>query len=369
MVATQKEFFMFFALFLLLQAAPPPAVDLAILNECHRAARARDWKIGGDFEVRLTLKDTGAVDLLTVMKNTSADAIIERCVRFHLQNMSFPGRKSPLTLKFAFPVNQPQFGVFAADVSISRTPGNGTAARVLLHPGSVATTTASLTVLRIDRNGRFAHHVHQKTDVFLTVLEGTGRLDVWTAPRQMKPHPLSPGTTAFIPAGIPHELTGPSGEEPLVLLLWALPAKIDQFFLNGEAALHDVHFFPPPKSPDNPPATSFARTAELRFADVAFPKAAPVRLEKRTLVTVPKVGELALFLAPAGAAVTFEPPARGAFAFVARGGGELAVGRDTHVLQPGSGWYLPRTSTYTPKVASAPLFLIAFCSGGICSAR
>ncbi len=360
---------MFFALLLLLQAAPPPPVDLSVLNECHRAARARNWKIGGDFEVRLTLKDAGAVELVTVMKNTSADAILERCVRFHIQKMSFPGRKSPLTLKFSFPANQPQLGVFASDVAISRTPGNGTAARVLLHPGSVATQTASLTVLRIDKNGRFAHHVHQKTDVFLAVIEGTGRLDVWTAPRQMKPHPLSAGTCAFIPAGIPHELTGPSGDEPLVVLLWALPSGVDQFLLHGEASLHDVLFFPPPKSPDSPPPTSFTRVAGLRVADVAFPKAAPARLEKRSLIQVPKIGELALFLAPAGTTVTLEPPAGGAFAFVTRGGGEVTVGRDTHVLQPGSGWYLPRKSVYAPKVANAPLFLIAFCGGGICSAR
>jgi quercetin dioxygenase-like cupin family protein len=360
---------MFLALLLLLQTTTPPPVDLSVLNECHRAARARNWKVGGDFEVRLTLKDGGAVELVTVMKNTSADAILERCVRFHIQKLSFPGRKSPLTLKFSFPTNLPQFGVFASDVAISRTPGNGTAARVLLHPGSVATPTASLTVLRIDKNGRFAHHVHQKTDVFLAVLEGTGRLDVWTAPRQMKPHPLSPGACAFLPAGIPHELTGPPGDEPLVLLLWALPSQVDQFFLHGEAARHDVHFFPPPKSPDAPPPTSFTRAGVLRVADVAFPKSAPARLEKRTLLQVPKVGELALFLAPAGATVTFEPPVGGAFAFVTRGGGELTMGRDTHVLQPGSGWYLPRKSSYAPKVANAPLFLIAFCSGGICSAR
>jgi len=361
---------MFFALFFMLQAAAPPPVDLAVLNECHRAARARDWKTGGDFEVRLTLKAAGAVELLTVVKNTSADAILERCVRFHLQKMSFPGRNSPLTLRFSFPRNLPQFGVFASDVAISRTPGNGTAARVLLHPGSVPTQAASLTVLRIDKAGRFLQHVHQKTDVFFAVLEGTGRLDLWTSALKTRSHPLSVGTTGFLPAGIPHEWAGPAGDEPLVLLLWALPPKIDQFFMNGEAALHDVHFFPPPKSPDSPPAVSFARVAEVKIADVAFPKAAPVQLAKRTLITVPKVGELVLITAPAGAKVTLEPPARGAaFAFIARAGGELTIGRELHVVQPGSGWYLPQKASYVPRVADAPLFLIAFCSGGICSAR
>ena len=359
-----------FSVFLFLNSAPPPAVDLSVLNECHRAARARDWKVGGDFEVRMTLKAAGAVDQLGILKNTSADPILERCVRFHLQKMTFVGRKSPLTLKFSFPRNQPQFGVFAADVAISRTLGNGAAARVLLHPGSVQTSAASLTVIRVDRAGRFAHHVHQKTDVFFAVIEGTGRLDLWTSLKQNKSHPLSAGTTGFIPAGLPHEFTGPTGDEPLVFLLWALPSKIEQFFMNGEAALHDVHFFPPAKSPDPVPAASFARLSEFKIADVAFPKTKPEKLEKRTLILLPKVGELALFLAPAGRSVTLEPPAKGSlFAFFARAGGELTIGKDPHVVQPGSGWFLPQKTTYVPKVENAPLFLIAFCSGGICSAR
>ncbi len=363
-------FFPLFSAFFLLGNNPAPAVDLSILNECHRAARARDWKIGGDFEVRLTLKAAGLVDQLGILKNTSADPILERCVRFHLQKMTFPGRKSPLTLKFSFPRNLPQFGVFAADVAISRTPGNGTAARVLLHPGSVQTSAASLSVLRIDKAGRFAHHVHQKTDVFFAVIEGTGRLDLWTSAKQNKSHPLSAGTTGFIPSGLPHEFAGPSGDEPLILLLWALPSKIDQFLLNGESTLNDVHFFPPPKSPDPVPASSFARLSEWKIADVAFPKGGPAKLEKKSLILLPKLGELALFVAPAARAVTFEPPARGAmFAFFTRAGGEVVIGKDTHIVQPGSGWFLPQKSTYTPKVGNAPLFLIAFCSGGICSAR
>ncbi len=361
---------MFFPWFSLLLAITPPAVDLSVLNECHRAARARDWKIGGDFEVRMTLKAGGAVDQLGVIKNTSADAILERCVRFLVQKMTFPGRKSPLTLKFSFPRNLTQYGVFASDVAISRTIGNDTAARVLLHPGSVQSPAASLTVLRIDKAGRFAHHVHQKTDVFFAVIEGTGRLDLWTSAKQTKSHPLSTGTTGFIPAGLPHEFLGPSGDQPLVFLLWALPSKIDQFFLNGESALHDVHFFPPPKSPDPAPAASFTRVSEWKIADVAFPKNPPEKLEKKSLISLPGIGELALFIAPATRAVTFDPPAKGAwFAFLARAGGEFTLGRDTHVVQPGSGWYLPQKATYTPKVQNAPLFLIAFCSGGICSAR
>jgi len=113
---------MFFPWFSLLLAITPPAVDLSVLNECHRAARARDWKIGGDFEVRMTLKAGGAVDQLGVIKNTSADAILERCVRFLVQKMTFPGRKSPLTLKFSFPRNLTQYGVFASPSATTRPP-------------------------------------------------------------------------------------------------------------------------------------------------------------------------------------------------------------------------------------------------------
>ncbi len=345
-------------------------VDLSALNECHRAARARDHRVGGDFEVRLTLQPNGGVTGLSIRKNTSGNEILERCVRYNLKKMFFPGRKDSLTLRFSFPSNLPQFVVWAQDVAISRTPGNGAAARVLLHPGSVRTKNGSLSIVRVEKNGRLVQHVHQKTDIFFSVLEGTGRLEVWTSAKGSRFHPLSAGTSGFVPAGLAREITGPSGEEPLVLLFWTRPAGVEQFFLHGNSRQHDFHLFPPKNSSESPPATRFDRLSELKIADTALPKGEPRRVEKITLVSVPGIGELVRITAPAAVKVQLDPPPKGEmFAFLGRGGGELTLDREQIAVQPGSGWFLPKRTTYVPGVKNAPFFLIAFCSNGICSAR
>ncbi len=351
----------------ILLAATPPAPDLSVLNECHRAARARDWKIGGDFEVRLTLADTGRVDSLSIVKNTSADAILERCVRYQLQNMAFPGRKSPLTLRFSFPGNLPQAGVLAADVPISRAAGNGTAARVLIHPGSVPGAAVSLSVVRVEKNGRIPLHLHQKTAVAFFVLEGTGRLDVSLEHGKTSAHPLSAGTGGHIPSGIPHEFIGPSGEEPLVFLLWATPAGMESFFANGEPARHDMLFFPPPGSAETRPQASYGNAGQWRVLDSALPAGDPKGVMKKTWFSIPKAGEWFIVTASAKRPVTLVPPAGGfVSAFVLRGAGEWSSGSDTHILQPGSGWFFRGKAVYTPKVENAPLFLVAHCSPAAC---
>lgn len=349
-------------------AASPKAPDVSPLAECHRAARARDWKIGGDFEVRLTLTDTGRVNGITMLKNTSQNALLERCVRYHLQNMLFSGHKSPLTLRFSFPRDQPQAGVLAADVPISRVAGNGTAARVLVHPHSVSGATVSLSVVRIEKNGRFPLHLHRNQAVSYFVLEGTGRIDTNPAQGKTTARPLSVGAAGYIPVGILHEFIGPAGEEPLVFLLWSMPAGLEQFFLHGEPSRHDVWLFPPETSSEPRPQVDYTNANQLRHVDRSLPTGEPRQVEKTTWFSLPAVGEWCVITAPPGKSVTLLPP-KGSFfsAFVLRGGGEWTSQNQTYVLQPGSGWYFQHKATYTPKIEKVPLFLIAYCGRGTCN--
>lgn len=346
-----------------------PGPDLSVLNECHRAARARDWKIGGDFEVRLTLSETGRVEGTSILKNTSGDAVLERCVRYYMQNLAFPGHKSPLTLRFSFPRNLPQAGVLAADVPVSRAAGNGVAARVLVHPGSVAGAGVSLSVVRVEKNGRIPLHLHQSTGISYFVLEGTGRLDVSPSLGRVAARPLSAGAAGYVPPGIPHEFIGPSGEEPLVFLLWSNPAGMEAFFVQGEPSRRDVLFFPPEKSSDPVPKAQ-GDAGLLRHADLALPSAEPRKTEKKTWFSVPSAGEWCVIAAPGRRSVAISPPRNGFFsAFVLRGGGEWSANGETHILQPGSGWFFRHKAVYTPKVENAPFFAIAYCSGGPCSVQ
>ncbi len=96
--------------------------------------------------------------------------------------------------------------------------------RILVDPKGARSTRLSMGTQEIPPGGRIPRHLHEREEEILFFHEGEGEAEVGG-----ETHPVGPGSTVFLPVGVPHGVRN-TGERPIRLVWVFSPPGYEEIF-------------------------------------------------------------------------------------------------------------------------------------------
>jgi mannose-6-phosphate isomerase-like protein (cupin superfamily) len=326
------------------------------LSSCHRIAKAGNYKVGGKLKVNIYLSKSGKVKNIKIKNDTINSPLMVRCVRYYLLKEKFKPGKKVITRVYNFPKEKYQYSVWSKDIPVKKKIGKGKAIRSIINKKSTGVKRGSLTILRISKGEKFSAHHHPVSNTFIFVLGGSGRIEYQTGKNKTKFVPISRGSSLFLPKKTAHEIKGFS-DPPLVMAVFYTPSNAEKYLRNGVKG-KGINFLSPLNSGIKN-SYSYKAGKKVKKRDYILLKKCGVKIKNKIIFKVPKVGVLGMITAPPKSRIKIKPSKRGEFiGFVIRGGGEINIGKQVNVVQPGSGIYLPKTGYFKTMIPKVPLNII-----------